>query len=428
MGRIIELKRVVVTGMGMVTPLGLDVPTTWQAMIAGKSGIDLISKWGDLAESKDKYSLPNNFALIAGEVKDFQAKDFLTDRQIRQTDPFMQYGLAAAQEAISQANIIDINFLKDNPFDYGVIIGVGMGSLSTIEHNLGLINEGYKRIEPRFILKAINNMLSGYIAMQYNFKGPNYVITSACASGAHAIGEGFEKIRRGKAKAIISGGAESTLTPLGIAGFNIIKALSHKNDEPAKASRPFDKDRNGFVMAEGAGIIILEELEHAKNRGANILAEIAGYGLTNDASHPTEPDIVGAIQCMRQALKDADIEPREIDLINPHGTSTPRGDKNEAQAIMKIFGQNKRPLITGPKSQLGHTLGAAGGIEAILTVLSICDNIVPQILNLDHINEKCQGLNYVRGQAQKAEVKIALSNSFGFGGTNAALVFKKYTK
>ena len=285
-----------------------------------------------------------------------------------------------------------------------------------------------KKVSPFLIPREIPNLAAGNISISFKAKGINACLSTACASGAHALGEAFQRIQISKEDAILCGGAEASITPLTVAGFHALKALSSKYKTPESAFRPFDKDRNGFVMSEGAGVLILEELEHALARGAKIYVEMVGCGMTGDASHITDPDVNGAIRCMRIALEDAGIRPEDVDLINPHATSTPKGDINEAKALKEVFGAGKeKPFITANKSQLGHSLGAVGAIEAALCVLSIRDNIVPPILNLDRIDEECKGLNYVSGQARKAQIDIALTNSFGFGGTNATLIFKRYT-
>jgi 3-oxoacyl-[acyl-carrier-protein] synthase II len=436
MQKTIKLKRVVVTGLGMVTSLGLDVSTTWEAMLAGKSGIDWITHWGDLDEVKAEFKLAEDFPLIAGEVKDFDIKDIVKQRkhgfskedlkQIKYMDEFIQFAYAATLEAIADSNV-NLEQGEVDPYRVGVIIGSGLGGPKSWENEFKRFLDG-KKVSPFLIPRLIPNLAAGNVSISFKAKGANACIATACASGAHAIGESFQRIQLGKEDAIACGGTEAAITPLTIAGFHALKALSSKYTTPQSASRPFDADRNGFVMADGSGILILEELEHALTRGAKIYAEIIGFGMTGDASHITEPDIDGAIRCIRLALEDAQIEPQEVDLINPHATSTPKGDINEANAIKEVFGSDKeRPFITANKSQLGHSLGAIGGIEAISTVLSVYDNKVPPILNLEQIDPECQGLNYVRGETKQATIDTALSNSFGFGGTNATLIFRKYS-
>ncbi len=435
MDEIAETKRAVITGLGLVTSLGLDVQTTWQAMLAGKSGIGPISKWDDLAKVKARHNLPDDFPFIAGEVKGFDIKKIIKARkkgftkkdlkQVKYMDPFIRFADAAALEAIADSDC-DLESGDINPNRVGVMVGSGMGGIQTWEKECRRFAQG-KKVSPFLIPRLIPNLAAGNVSISFKAKGANICISTACAAGSHTIGAAFQRIQLGKEDAIACGGAEASITPLTVAGFYRSNALATQYQTSQSASRPFDKNHNGFVMAEGAGILILEELEHAKARGAKIYAELIGFGMTGDASHITNPDVDGAIRCMKQAIEDAQIKPEAVDLINPHATSTPVGDVNEVKAVKKIFGiGKKKPLITANKSQLGHSLGAIGGIEAILSVLSIYHDIVPPILNLDHIDEECQGLNYVHGQAQKAEINIALSNSFGFGGTNAALIFKKY--
>ncbi|MBW1747804.1 MAG: beta-ketoacyl-ACP synthase II, partial [Deltaproteobacteria bacterium] len=349
MRKIIELKRVVVTGLGMVTSLGLDVPTTWEAMIAGKSGIDQITQWGDVEEVKSKFKLAEDFPLIAGEVKDFNIKDLVKQRkigfskedlkQIKYMDAFTQFAYAATLEAVSDANV---NLEKGDvdPDRVGVIIGSGLGGPKTWETEFERFYKG-KKVSPFLIPRLIPNLAAGNISISFKAKGANACLATACASGSHAIGEAFQRIQLGKEDAIACGGTEAAITPLTIAGFHAIKALSSKYQTPQTASRPFDIDRNGFVMGDGSGILILEDLDHAVNRGAKIYGEVIGFAMTGDASHITEPNMDGAIRCMKLALEDAQIAPEDIDLINPHATSTPKGDINEAAAIKEVFGAGK---------------------------------------------------------------------------------------
>jgi 3-oxoacyl-[acyl-carrier-protein] synthase II len=437
MGRIIELKRVVVTGLGMVSSLGLDVSSTWEAMIAGQSGIDKITQWGDLEEVKEKYNLPDDFPLIAGEVKQFDIKEIVQQRkhgfskedlkQIKYMDPFIQYAYAATLEAIADANV---NLEKDkvDPDRVGVIIGSGLGGPQSWENEFSRFIKG-KKVSPFLIPRLIPNLAAGNVSISFKAKGANACLATACASGAHAIGEAFQRIQLGKEDAIACGGTEAAITPLTIAGFHALKALSSEYQTPQSASRPFDIRRNGFIMGDGSGILILEELEHALARGAKIYAEVIGFAMTGDASHITDPDMDGAVRCINLVLEDAQISPEDVDLINPHATSTSKGDINEATAIKRVFGAGKeRPYITANKSQLGHSLGAVGGIEAISSVLSVYDNKIPPILNLEQVDPECEGLNYIRGRAKAVDVNVVLSNSFGFGGTNATLIFRKYSK
>jgi len=436
MGKFKEQRRVVVTGLGLITPLGLDVPSTWQALLAGNSGIDWISNWGDLDQIKAEYQLAPDFPFIAGEIKGFNIKEIIQQRKkpflkedLKQTkymDPFIEYAYAAALEAIadSKARLEDGEI---NPYRVGTIIGSGQGGIQTLEKEHKRLLQG-KKVSPFMIPREIPNLAAGNISISFKAKGINACLATACASGTHAVGEAYYRIQADKEDAILCGGAEASITPLTISGFHALKALAAEYRTPESASRPFDKDRNGFVMAEGAGILILEELEHALTRNAKIYAELVGCGMTGDASHITDPDVDGAIRCMGLALEDAELEPEAVDLINPHATSTPKGDINEANALKKIFGTEKeKPYITANKSQIGHSLGAVGAIEAALCVLSIKDNVVPPILNLDQLDEECKGLNYADGQAKQAQIDVVMSNSFGFGGTNATLIFKRYS-
>ena len=435
MKKTIGLKRVVVTGLGMVTSLGLNAPNTWDAMLAGKSGVDHITQWGELSEIKNRFKLPEDFPLIAGEVKDFNVKNLIKERkqgftkedlkQVKYMDAFTQFAYAATLEAITDANV-NLEDGEVDPDRVGVIIGSGLGGPKTWETEFERFMQG-KKVSPFLIPRMIPNLAAGNVSISFKARGANACIATACASGAHAIGEALQRIQLGKEDALACGGTEASITPLTVAGFHALKALSSQYETPQSASRPFDVDRNGFVMGDGAGIIILEELEHALARGAKIYAEVIGFAMTGDASHITDPDVEGAIRCMKLALKDAEIDAEAVDLINPHATATPKGDINEAKAIMEVFGSKKdKPLITANKSQLGHSLGAIGGIEAASTVLSVYYDKIPPILNLDKIDPECQGLNYVFGQAKQETIHTALSNSFGFGGTNATLIFRKY--
>ena len=436
MRKTIEIKRVVVTGLGMTTSLGLNVSETWNAMLEGKSGIDHIAQWGKLSEVKNKFQLPEDFPLIAGEVKDFNIKHLIQQRkqnvtkedlkQVKYMDMFTQFAYASTLEAIADANV-NLEDGEINPDRVGVIIGSGLGGPKTWENEFERFIQG-KKVSPFLIPRMIPNLAAGNISISFKAKGANACIATACASGSHAIGQALQRIQLGKEDALACGGTEASITPLTVAGFHALKALSSSYKTPQSASRPFDIDRNGFVMGDGSGIIILEELEHALARGAKIYAEVIGFAMTGDASHITDPDIDGAIRCMKLALEDAGINAEEVDLINPHATSTPKGDINEARAIIEVFGANRqKPLITANKSQLGHSLGAIGGIEAASTVLSVYYDKVPPILNLDQLDPECQGLNYATNQTKQQTIHTALSNSFGFGGTNAALVFRKYT-
>lgn len=428
-----EKNRVVVTGLGVVAPLGNDVETTWRRILAGRSGISRIRKWQDLDEITTQYNLPDRFPFIAGETKDFDIRKIVEERKgncaredlkrIRQTDPFIEYACAAGLEAVGDAGLTLPLMNKDR---VGVAIGSGQGGIQTWEEQHRRMLAG-KKLSPFFIPRQLANLASGNLSIFLGARGINLCCSTACASGAHTIGQAFRTVQLGHNDIVIAGGSEAAITPLNVYGFHTLKALSSSNNDPTKASRPFDKDRDGFVMAEGAGILVLENLQSAQQRKARIYAEIVGYAEAADAHHITEPDINGAMSCMSLALEDARVSPEMVDLINPHATSTPKGDANEARAISKVFGSNNgRPVITANKSQIGHALGAAGAIEAVLTVLSISDNIVPPILNLEQPIEEYVDLNYVRGKAKSMEVNVAISNSFGFGGTNACLTFRKF--
>ena len=410
-------RRVVVTGLGAVTPLGIGIEETWKNIKAGKSGIRKITKF-------DASNLPSQ---IAGEVKNFKPEEFMSAKLTSRVDTFIQYAIASTRMALEDAGF-PLNDLGD---EVGVIIGVGMGGVGLIEYYTRVLDEkGYKRVTPFFIPMIIPNMAAGQVAILFGAKGPNTAICTACAAGNHAIGEAFRLIREGRVKAMICGGTESIITPLCVAGFSVMKALSTRNNEPEKASRPFDAKRDGFVIAEGCGILILEELEHAQKRGAKIYAELIGYGLNADAYHMTAPppDGEGAVKCMEMALHDAGIDPSQIDYINAHGTSTPLNDISETKAIKRVFKEHAYKLmISSTKSMTGHLLGGAGGLEAIITVLSLYEGIVPPTINLEEPDPECD-LDYVPNQARKVDIKIALSNAFGFGGTNACLVFKKWEK
>lgn len=408
-------KRVVITGLGAISPLGLSVEETWKKIIAGESGISRITKF-------DASSLPSQ---IAGEVKGFKPEEFMSAKLVSRVDTFIQYAIAATEMALSDAGLPK----SDLGDEVGVIIGVGMGGVGQVEYYTRIFDEkGYKRVTPFFIPMIIPNMAAGQIAILYGAKGPNMAVCTACAAGNHAIGEAFRAIQEGKATAMICGGTEALITPLTVAGFSVMKALSTRNDAPEKASRPFDAKRDGFVIAEGCGILILEELEHAQRRGARIYAELLGYGANADAYHMTapSPEGEGAAKCMELALKDAGLKPEEVDYINAHGTSTPLNDVAETKAIKRTFGEHAYKLmVSSTKSMTGHLLGGAGGLEAVLTVKALETGIVPPTINYEEPDPECD-LDYVPNQARKANIKIALSNAFGFGGTNACLVFKKW--
>lgn len=410
-------RRVVVTGMGLVIPTGIGVKTAWANICEGRSGIGPITRFD-----------PTGFdTKIAGEVKGFNPELYIEKKEIKKMDLFIQYAIAATQEALEDAQL---TITPENGERIGVIVGTGLGGLPNIEkcHQV-LLERGPSRITPFFIPMVIANLASGQIAIRFGAKGPNTCVVTACATGAHCIGDAFRAIVYGDADAVIAGGTEANITPLTVGGFNAMKALSTRNDEPEKACRPFEKNRDGFVVAEGAGILILEELEFALKRGAKIYAELLGYGYTGDAYHITapSPDGDGAIRCMRMAIKDAGLVPEEIEYINAHGTSTPLNDLTETIAIKAVFGSHaKRIPISATKSMTGHLLGAAGSTEAIFTILSIYEGILPPTINYEEPDPECD-LDYVPNVARKQSIQTAISNAFGFGGTNATLVFRKFS-
>lgn len=433
-GRIINLKRVVITGMGLVSPLGNNVATAWQNLLAGRSGIDRIKKFAaDAAAFREHYKAPEDFPLIAGEVKDFDFKELLAASKpdltkedlklVKYTDYFTQYALCASYEALHQAGLQPATV---DPERLGTIIATGMGGVASWEEAYRRLEEGgVKKVSPFMVPRLLPNLAAGNVAISIGAKGPNTALASACAAGGQAIGAAFRSIQLGEADVMLAGGAEAAITPLTIAGFYRMGALATGfNDNPGAASRPFEQGHAGFVIAEGAGILVLEELTHALHRGAPILAELAGFGMCGDGHHITDPDLYGAIRCMRRALTDAGLDPQAIDYINPHATSTPVGDRNEAQAIGQLFPQ--QPAVSATKSQTGHLLGAAGALEAIFTVMSIQSGIIPPTLNLEQIDPVCAHLRVTASQPVRRPIRAALSNSFGFGGTNAALVFKHY--
>lgn len=410
-------RRVVVTGVGMVTPVGTGVEKTWEALLAGKSGIGPITKF-------DPGDLPTK---IAGEVLDFDPADYLERKEFKRVDSFIQYALAATAMAMEMAGLTIDDALS---LRTGVSVGAGLGGLPMLEHYYEVLKKsGHRRISPFFIPGMISNLAPGNISIKYRAKGPNLSVVSACATGSHSVGEGFKIIQRRDAEVMITGGTEAAITPLSVAGFNAMKALSTRNDAPEKASRPFDADRDGFIMAEGAGILILEELEFALRRGAPILAELVGYGATADAFHVAAPAEggEGAARAMQIALDDAGLEKEEINYINAHGTSTYFNDLYETLAIKSVFGDHAyRLAISSTKSMTGHMLGATGAVEAAVTVLAVNRGLVHPTANLETPDEQCD-LDYVPGQARKMTVDKALSNSFGFGGTNACLAFSRFS-
>jgi len=413
------MRRVVITGIGAVSPCGADTAKTWSSLKEGKSGIGPIT----LFDAKD------HATRIAGECRDFVAENYIERKRLREGDRFIHLAIGASHLAVQAAGIADLSDeLKERT---GTFIGVGICGLALIEQQALVLHEkGPRRITPYFIPGAIANLAPGQVSMRYGFKGPSYTTTSACSSGAHAIGEAFRWIARGDIDYAVAGGAEAAVTGLGIAGFNAMRALSKRNDEPTKASRPYDRDRDGFVMGEGAGIMILEERELAIKRGATIYAEIVGYGATADAHHLTQPapEGEGAQRAMRAALKDAKLDASNVDYLNAHGTSTDVGDITELVAVEQVFGAHARSglLISATKSMTGHLLGAAGGLEAVIAVLAMHDSVVPPTINLDNPDEGAAGFDLVPHTARNKKLDVVLSNSFGFGGTNVALVFKRH--
>lgn len=409
-------RRVVVTGLGLVTPLGIGVEKSWQGLCKGNSGVGRITQF----DPKDLSSQ------IAAEVTDFDPSDWIEQKEIKKMDRFIHLAVAASQMAMDDAGL---NINGGNAERTGVIVGSGMGGMSAIEHYDKILTEkGPRRISPFFIPMTIINLASGQISIRFGAKGPNSATVTACAAGTHAIGEAFRLIQRDDADAMITGGTESVITPLAIGGFCSMKALSTRNHEPERASRPFDRDRDGFIMGEGAGIVILENLDSAISRNARIYAEIIGFGMSGDAYHISSPspDGEGAARCMAIALKDSGINPTEVDYINAHGTSTKYGDEIETRAIKNVFGEHAYKLkVSSTKSMTGHLLGAAGGVEAAITSLAIYRGIIPPTINLDNPDPECD-IDYVPNKAIEARVDVAMSNSFGFGGTNACLLVRRY--
>jgi 3-oxoacyl-[acyl-carrier-protein] synthase II len=408
-------RRVVVTGIGLVTPLGIGTKQSWEAAIAGKSGIGPITRF----DAKD---LP---CRIAGEVRAFDPGAFMDKKEARRNDLFIQFGLAATNLALQDAGLPTDSPLGERA---GVIVGSGMGGLATLEDtHLTAVNKGHRRVNPFFIPSIIVNLASGQISIRHGAAGVNFAPVSACATGNHAIGESMRHIQHGDADLVIAGGAEATITLLGISGFTAARALSERNDQPEKASRPFDKDRDGFVAGEGSGILILEELEHARKRGARIYCELTGYSATADAFHITQPSGIGAERAMRLCLEDAGLAPEQVQYVNAHGTSTPVGDIAETKAIKNVFGDWAKTglMVSSTKSMTGHLLGAAGGVEAAFAALALHHGIIPPTINLDDPDPECD-LDYVPNKAREVRIEAAVSNSFGFGGTNAVLAFERF--
>jgi 3-oxoacyl-[acyl-carrier-protein] synthase II len=406
----------VITGVGLVIPSGIGVKTAWKNVCEGKSGVGPVTRFDT-----------NGFETkIAAEIKGFNPERYIEKKEIKKMDLFIQYAMGAAHEAIEDSRL---QITPENADRIGVIVGTGLGGLPTLEkyHQI-LLERGPSRISPFFIPMLIANLASGHIAIRFGAKGPNICLVTACATGAHCIGDAYRAILYGDADAIIAGGTEANITPLTIGGFNAMKALSTRNEEPEKASRPFEKNRDGFVVAEGAGILILEELEFARKRGARIYGEIVGYGYTGDAYHITapSPDGDGAARCMRMAIKDAGLQPEEIDYINAHGTSTQLNDRTETIAIKTVFGEYAKKIpISATKSMTGHLLGAAGSTEAIFTLLAICEGILPPTINYEEPDPECD-LDFVPNVARRHPVKVGMSNAFGFGGTNATLIIRSF--
>jgi 3-oxoacyl-[acyl-carrier-protein] synthase II len=415
-------RRVVVTGTGLISPLGIGSEKNWRAMLAGQSGIGPVTRC-------DVSGLDTRFA---GEVKDFQPERFIDKREVRRMDLFAQYALAAADLAMTDSGL---PIGPDQPHGYapekvGVIVGSGIGGISSLEeqHARGT-EKGFDRLSPFTILLMIINMAPGLISIRYGCKGPNWSPVSACATSANALGEAWKSIRLGECDAVIAGGTEAPITQLALGGFSVMKAMSRRNEDPTAASRPFDRDRDGFVLGEGAGILVLEELEHARKRGARILAELVGYGTNSDAYHVTQPSPggEGAARCMRLALASAGLNPEDVGYINAHGTSTSLNDASETQAIKTVFGAHARKLaVSSTKSMTGHMLGAAGGAEAVVSVLALHSGILPPTINYTTPDPECD-LDYVPNQARERRVDVVMSNSFGFGGTNTVLVFKRFS-
>ncbi|MFZ9297192.1 MAG: beta-ketoacyl-ACP synthase II [Hylemonella sp.] len=410
-------RRVVITGLGCISPVGNTVADAWSNLLAGKSGIDLITKFD-----------ASNFACkIAGEVKGFDLESYIGAKEARTMDTFIHYGIAAAVQAVSDAGLTTGEALgEEQAARYGCMIGSGIGGLPLIEQtHAELTNRGPRRISPFFVPASIINMISGHVSMRFGFKGPNLAIVTACTTGLHNIGEAGRLIEYGDADVMVAGGAEATVSPLGVGGFAAMRALSTRNDDPRGASRPWDKDRDGFVLGEGAGVMVLEEYEHAKARGARIYAELCGFGMSADAGHMTAPNMDGPRRAMLLAMRHAGLNPDQVDYVNAHGTSTPLGDVNESNAIKAALGEHaKNIVVNSTKSMTGHLLGGAGGIESVFTVLSVHHQKSPPTINLHHQDPECD-LDYCANTARDMKIDVAIKNNFGFGGTNGTLVFKR---
>lgn len=410
-------RRVVVTGLGCLTPVGNTVETAWANLLAGQSGIDLITKFD-----------ASNFACkIAGEVKGFDLESYISAKEARTMDSFIHYGIVAAAQAVADAGLPTGDALgEEEATRIGCVIGSGIGGLPLIENTRDeLVSRGPRRISPFFVPASIINMIAGHVSMRFGFKGPNLAVVTACTTGLHCIGEAGRMIEYGDADVVVAGGSEATVSPLGVGGFAAMRALSTRNDDPKTASRPWDKDRDGFVLGEGAGVMVLEEYEHAKARGAKIYAELSGYGMSADAGHMTAPSMDGPRRAMLNALRNAGVNADQINYLNAHGTSTPLGDINETHAIKAALGDHARKIVVNStKSMTGHLLGGAGGIESIFTVLALHHQISPPTMNIFNQDPECD-LDYCANQAREMKIDVALKNNFGFGGTNGSLVFKR---
>ena len=410
-------RRVVVTGLGCISPVGNTVADAWANLLAGQSGIDRITK----------FDASNFSCQIAGEVKGFNVEEYMSAKDARTMDTFIHYGIAAAEQAVKDAGLPTGEALSDDlATRIGCVIGSGIGGLPLIENTqIELSNRGPRRITPFFVPASIINMVAGHVSMRHGFKGPNLSVVTACTTGLHCIGEAGRMIEYGDADIVVAGGAESTVSPLGIGGFAAMRALSTRNDDPKAASRPWDKDRDGFVLGEGAGVLVLEEYEHAKARGAKIYAELGGYGMSADAGHMTAPNMDGPRRAMLNAMRNAGVNPDQINYLNAHGTSTPLGDKNESNAIKAALGDAAyKTVVSSTKSMTGHLLGGAGGIESVFTIMAIHDQKIPPTINLVNQDPDCD-LDYCANVARDAKIDIALKNNFGFGGTNGSLIFKR---
>ncbi len=409
-------RRVVITGLGMVSPVGHDVATSWQTILAGKSGIRPITHFDNAAFS----------VRFGGPIVDFDITEYISAKESRKMDPFIHYGLAAGIQAVKDSGL---EATDENAARIGVAVGAGIGGINTIENNYdAFLNKGPRRISPFFVPASIINMVAGNLSIMHGFRGPNISIVSACSTGAHNIADAMRMIQYGTVDAMVAGGTEMATTPIGMGGFAAARALSTRNDDPERASRPWDRDRDGFVLSDGAGVVVLEELEHAQQRGATIYAELAGIGWNSDAYHMTlpAPDGSGARDCMLQALADAEVNVEEIGYINAHGTSTPAGDIGETKAVKGAFGDHAYNLaVSSTKSMTGHLLGAAGGVEAIFTILALRDQVAPPTINLENQDPECD-LDYIPNTAREMQFDTAISNSFGFGGTNGSLVFRRW--